>query len=992
MSAMTPEEIAKGLAENASAPGGPARNAHAEALVAAAEATGDRALFRRTLDNLIGAYLFSAESPKMLVPFARLLQEYDNDPGAFGSWEVHTLFWQFKWVANALTNSPDISLESATGWLDEMERRYRLAGHSERPVREAEMWLADSTGDDARAERAHRAWLKAERDEMSDCHACEINGQGQYALLRGDDTRALDVWAPVLERQRTCAEEPHRVMARALLPLLRLGRLDEARAHHLHGYRLSRGNESLLPAIGRHMEFCALTGNESRGLEILAEHTAQLRPLANANSQLAFHGGVLVLLRRLTELGHGTMPAPAYDGGRRTVAELYEFLHAESLAIARRFDARNGTTRVSERFAARIARAPLTDLLPLGVRSPALPRPATGAAAPAPPAPGREAATAGETGRAGAAAREEFADLLAAAREARAQLRPDARELWARVSARAAARPDTAGDTVDPLLAADLLEHRAVEAALAGEDTAREQFVRVRDAYLAAGAAGRAVLAECRIAMAAAQVGAGPAEVRALLDDAARSARALAQDDPYRARRIAHTELTRLRMEAYLRRDEGSAADAELAGELAAFARSLAGPAGEGAADVLAEAEEQLARYALEQGDTGRAEALLASAASRGPAAGRPWLAVEPLTLRADVLGAMGRVAEAEESARAAVEHAERTGPETQGSARLTLANVLLHTGASAEALVHALDAAHWFDRAGLAVEGARARLLLARAYAREDRNAEAAEVLQSALPDVLEQGPEAAVGAREFLGDLLGGLGDHRAAAEQYLLAADIAKDWPDPRPQASLAHSAAEALSSAGLPEESVAAYERALELHSRHGGQPVAEVRILRSLVWLGLRDGVTEEGLAEARGRMEAAERVLWAALEPAPGDPRLRAELAQTWHQLAQVLDRRVTDLAEADDGDADEVRQLREEEVRLWGRAAGVYRELGADHWQERLQCVNNAAWTEHELERRGAAEARVEALVAEVRSLPADAVPDWVPRRAERILEALRD
>lgn len=314
MTMLTREEIVRGLAENREAPNGAARNAHAEALAGAAEANGDRALFREALDNLINAYLYSSESSKMLVPFARLLQEYDKDPGAFSEWDAHSLFWQFKWVATAISDSPGIPLESAAGWLDEMERRYRIAGYSERPVREAELWFAHAIGEDERAERAFRRWLAAERDDMSDCRACELNGQGQYVALQGDDAEALELWRPVLSGEMTCAEEPHRVLATSLLPLLRLGRADEARSNHLRGYRMARGNESLLPSIGKHIEFCALTGNASRGLEILAEHAAHVAPLANVDDRLAFHGGILVLLRRLKELGHGPLPAVPYEG------------------------------------------------------------------------------------------------------------------------------------------------------------------------------------------------------------------------------------------------------------------------------------------------------------------------------------------------------------------------------------------------------------------------------------------------------------------------------------------------------------------------------------------------------------------------------------------------------------------------------------------------------------------------------------------------------
>ncbi|MFF1337982.1 tetratricopeptide repeat protein [Streptomyces sp. NPDC058290] len=1000
---LTHEEIERGLAENSDAPNGAARNAHAEVLVGAAEATGDGALFRKALDNLINAYLWSAESSKMLVPFARLLQEYDKDPGSFDRWAAHSLFWQFKWVATALSDSPEIPLESATGWLDEMERRYRIAGYSERPVREAELWLADAIGEDDRAERAYRAWLAADRDSMSDCHACELNGQGAYAVLRGDDAQALEVWQPVLAGERTCAEEPHRLLAHSLLPLLRLGRFDDARSHHLRGYRMARGSESLLPSVGKHIEFCALSGNESRGLEILAEHAAHVGPLVNVDDQMAFHGGILVLLRRLTELGHGQSPAVPYEGVPRTVSELYEVLRASSLEIARRFDARNGTTRVSDRFLARIGREPLVDVLPLGVRSTALPKApvpaaaAAPAAAPAPPAAG-------------------FDELVERARQARDQGHPAADGLWAEIGVRVDARPE---GEVDALVAADVADHRALTAARGGAANAAELLESVRDAYRALGQAQRAALAQLRLASEAAQSGAEPERIRKLLEVAARAAEALDADEPLRGRRIALAELASIRVESYLRSLEagpehdhlhGPGQDhghGELAAELGAFVAARA----EYLPDLVAEAEEMLGRVALSQGDPERALPLLASSAARAVSAQRAWQAVDPLVLRAGVLMSLDRPEEAEEAARAALEHSvEVTEAETHGVVRLTLADILLRRAdAAAEAAEHALTAAHWFDQAGLTADGgAQARLVLARAHAREGRNADAAEVLQSTLPDLLEHGEGQAVSAREFLGDLLRQLNDSRAAAEQYLLAAEVAKGWEDTRPQAALAQAAAEQLSAASLHQEAVAAYERSLELYRVTGDAPIAEVRILRSLAWLAPRENVTAAAWAQARDLMHQAAGVVETALAEhgeTPAAPQLRAELAQTWLQLAQVLDWRVNSLEGADEegggedgeespravvGRKAEVEALRLEEIGLSERAAALYAELGPDHLGDRLQCVQYAAWTEQETGREEAGVARLSALIDELRARP-EGVPEGLLERAQSSLDSLR-
>ncbi|MFJ4861288.1 hypothetical protein [Streptomyces sp. NPDC088748] len=434
-------------------------------------------------------------------------------------------------------------------------------------------------------------------------------------------------------------------------------------------------------------------------------------------------------------------------------------------------------------------------------------------------------------------------------------------------------------------------------------------------------------------------------------------------------------------------------------------------------ADLVAEAEEMLGRVVLAQGDPERAVPLLAAAAERAIAAGRPWQSVDPLVLRAGVLLSLDRPEEAEAAARSALEHAaELTDAEAQGVVRLTLADILLRRGdAAAETAEHALASAHWFDRAGLTADsGAQARLLLARAYAGNGRNAEAVEVLQSALADLLEHGDQQAVFVREFLGDLLRRLNEPRPAAEQYLLAAEIAKGWEDPRPQAGLAQSAADTLSDAGLAVEAVAAYERALELHRMTGDAPVAEVRVLRSLAWLGLREEVNAATVAGARKRMADAAGVLEAALTTEPEAPGLRSELAQTWHQLAQVLDRYVSANEQSDeeeDGDSTgagsvadgrsesatrldgaEVDALRLEEIELWDRAARGYAELGPDYLRDRFQCLNNAAWTEQERGDAQAGAARVCVLIDEVRALPEDDVPDWVLPSAERLLAQLNE
>src|SRR5262249_25609106 len=141
-------------------------------------------------------------------------------------------------------------------------------------------------------------WATRPRSRMSDCTACEIRFRAEHHVRRGEDARALEVWQPVLTGESGCSEEPWTSHAHAVLPLLREGRLDEARSGHLVGYRGARGKSSTAGQIGLHLEFCALSGNEPRGLEILAENRGLFEGRGDLLARLDFLTGVELLTAR----------------------------------------------------------------------------------------------------------------------------------------------------------------------------------------------------------------------------------------------------------------------------------------------------------------------------------------------------------------------------------------------------------------------------------------------------------------------------------------------------------------------------------------------------------------------------------------------------------------------------------------------------------------------------------------------------------------------
>jgi len=1059
--AMDFDTLRQAMADNYEQPEGPARNARAEQLLVEAEKLNIPLAVLEALGHQLKVYNYSSEKDKMFVPFARLLRMWDERPEDFDEYEIHSLHWVFKWMSAGMLDQPHIPLASIEKWLGEMEHRYRLAGHSERAVRGAEFSVAAHLGDLERAERAYAAWLAADRDTMADCHACELHSQGWWRAQRGADDEALELWRPVLEGEYTCAHEPHTVLASSLLPLLRLGRVDEARAHHLRGFRLVRAMESMRGAYADHVEFCALSGNEARALELLADRPAYFTDSGDPRSKLDFMAVVALLMDRLTALGLGEQTVPGPVGRAWTARELGVHARGEALSLAARFDARNGTSYVSERARARMDQSALVDRLPLGVRSA---RPArTGSPTPAPASLPLAVAEAAEP---------DLSALLAEARRLSALRSPDAVEAWAEVS-RAAE-----GHELDLRARAEIADHAAMGRGPEGI----ELFLRAAELYAEAGDPGEALAARARAAYVHALTGATE-EALATTSELRKKALALFAEGGTGVSQTASVLVGRARvlmhrvdeMEAGAGVGSGGGGSAEAAGDLAETAGSVdaggsvdtgdsaeaadwadaegsaeagrpvdagssvdaqggvKGAAAEAARELLAvvephvadvalasraaEAHAMLGELAARSGEAEAAVELLSRAVETFVAAGLPWFAVEYDSRLAGIALHLGDTEGAERAARAALDHGgSYLEPTGHAQLHLQLAEILSTTGQFRPAAEHALEGAHWADEAGEAATlGAWARHQLGGFLLRQGRWAEAAEVLESALPDLTADmhGGGAIVQTRWWLGDCLTELGEHREAAEHWLRAADIARHWPEQRDHAMLAHLAAEALGHAGLTAQADQAYARAGDLW-RELGNVHGLVRSLRARAWAAARvDGGLEgarelmgaalwecesavEGVAVAPDSLSqsagssSSSRSGWSPDSPSSSSEdeeahrRLVAELGHTCRQFGDLVARSLPD-----DAEEASARGAFEEALTHITRAISVFASLGDDVLEARTGAELAAGWLEADLGRTEAAAARARAVLSACAGLEGE-VAEARRAEAERMRELM--
>ncbi|WP_328923611.1 hypothetical protein OG429_02555 [Streptomyces sp. NBC_00190] len=907
----TPEAVVEALRENNDRPHGLQRTITAEEIVEAAEPFDKPDVLVTALLELMEAYEYTGEHRKSPVVFARLLKLWDTAPEAFSQWEAHQVFWRFKWVTTSLLQVPDMPLATIQGWIDRMRTRYADADHGMQPVAAMRYHVAHHTGEGLAD--AYDLWATRPRTELSDCEACETRHLAVHRVTSGDDAGALDIWQPVLGGGMSCTEEPQMSQARALLPLLRAGRTDEARSHHLTGYRLVRGNTGMQDEVGLHLEFCALSRNEGRGLEILAEN----RPLFEATgaplARLGFLTGAEVLLARLAEDGHTDTAVAGPPGRNWTAGELLAHVRAEADRLATAFDARNATSAVGEVRRGRLEQSPLlAEPLPLGLRT-SLTRPA---------AP-NVAATAAPVSSLGTDVPQDFVALVREARRLGRAGHPGENRLWTRIEERLADGSATYDDELGPeeLLRAELAEQRAFrlskedrDAESTAESTA--ELKRAAELYEGLGMPWHALSARARsLAWLSASDDADHEAIRTGLDAVLAEAELLkaeasltppvpgagsaaVSDGPSEAELEYLTVLFAATFAAYQEAErtlpEPTVAATkrfeEHAGALRAEAERLSVP------HQVANALQFAADLAARSGDPERAEEGLRAALAAVDASGRPWRGSRPRALLAQLMLGKGEPAEAVELLHRALADAARYD-DTDFAVAPTYA-LLGHAASHLDdvngAVRHLSEAAARFDQDGAHDEATDVRLQLADVLARGGRQADAVAVLESVLAgEAAASGDERALAqARLTLARGLRELGEYLPAAEEFLRLADAVAAWEedDRRVLTLVAAEAATALAMADRWEAAATAYERAVAAHAEAPNAPLI-IHMMCEFARLTLQ-ARGPEGLDTALDHLTQADALLAAVPED--------TDAFAVWYERGNVHYRRARVLAEAE--------------------------------------------------------------------------------------------
>ena len=309
----------------------------------------------------------TGDTDTLLTNFAWCLAKYDQDPATFPNEpdQGSDLMWQFKWMVGVLGADPQFSTEQINAVIQDMDQHYRRANLGLSGVVMARFEAAFQNGHLDEAKAAYIQLASLDRDEYSHCDACVRSVTMDYHLKTGEPAQGMKEFNELMEGGFTCGEEPENAMSQALVLLVRAGELEGLAALHMRSYRQARGNADNVGIIANHLAFCAITGNEARGLALAERHLAWLAhdPLSH-RSHLNFLSALGLLLEKVMAAGHGGLRVRDSDNatlnpffGQRshvlTVAELAPLCWSAADALAAEFDARNANAWHSHQVAQR---------------------------------------------------------------------------------------------------------------------------------------------------------------------------------------------------------------------------------------------------------------------------------------------------------------------------------------------------------------------------------------------------------------------------------------------------------------------------------------------------------------------------------------------------------------------------------------------------------------------------------------------------------------
>lgn len=323
-------------------PDGDAKLALLEQAVRVADTRKDIEQGFKAREEMVDLFTFKGYPLKALVAFSWLVGMKDKYPELLSG---YSLLWKYMYISGHITCFPEVNRIQIENLLEDMKLRFAAEGYSDRTYYYYKMIVSIRMGDLDEGIEYYKLVQTMERDEMSNCQACEQASHIGVQAILGNDEGILHAAEPILAEKLKCDVSLETTIPLVLMTLLRLGLKEEADEWQRKGYELIKGRRDYLFQLGLHISYLTYT-DPIKALEVFEENVVHSLNQEDPEIIMYFSAFASKLFSRIEQeniqfdvrlpLEHPCLHLS------RNVAQLGKYYKNTALDYAYKYDQRNG--------------------------------------------------------------------------------------------------------------------------------------------------------------------------------------------------------------------------------------------------------------------------------------------------------------------------------------------------------------------------------------------------------------------------------------------------------------------------------------------------------------------------------------------------------------------------------------------------------------------------------------------------------------------------
>lgn len=251
------------------------------------------------IEDFISEAIFYEDSFEAFIIFPKYLSIFDENEQNLKFYTGYDVLWVYKMIISNVDDFYQISCEKIEQYFEDFKLRCLKYGYSLR-IYEYKYLNYIKSIDIEKYKKIHNNYLNYERDELSDCEACELVHEIGFELFYGNFEKAIGKSKLIFEGTKKCKTSMPNLYHKFLYYYIDKRDIENGKKYEKLLYKEIKDNIGWLDSIGLILRLCALE-NVNRGIQLFQKHLKWYIKYKNPNSKFNFELGTYKLFKSIKE-------------------------------------------------------------------------------------------------------------------------------------------------------------------------------------------------------------------------------------------------------------------------------------------------------------------------------------------------------------------------------------------------------------------------------------------------------------------------------------------------------------------------------------------------------------------------------------------------------------------------------------------------------------------------------------------------------------------